>query len=343
MPIYSANRTGLGTGNISESVNPMDIGQILYENQLNDMAIFQAVIRNDYGEICRLREGTMLECEMQALTEGAVKGFFKNVQENLSKFWNKIKRAFNEVIDKLSLLFGPNGAKAVRAFEQEIKALGGLDNFTGEVEVKIANLNLIKALDPSRIKAVDKIRAEVSAHNDGNKGDFGKEFIEKELGALVNGGSMSVKDYTERLFEDAFRDVTINKSNVSKLTAIVSGGKDIIKGLKNSQKTIETDIYNVSKELKKAERDIEDNANEKINVRNISAIVSAYETIVGVQSRTAIAIAKQSVKNGRVGLQKVLAEIRKKKKEDKVYNNSAILVAESEVDDVFSNNLALYY
>lgn len=342
MPIYSANRTGIAAP-VAESATTTDIGQILYESQLNDMAIFSAVIRNDFGEICRLREGTMLECEIAALNEGAVKEFFKGLQEKLARFWAKIKEAFRNAIDNLSLLFGGNGKKAVEAFKQQYKELDGDKYFNTTIDVKFAYKGFIKALNPENLNNVDDIEKEINSARNGSKGEYGKDYIEKKLGALCGQSSMTIKEYQEDVIEKNLTEKSIGKAEVDNLCHIVENGKDIIKSLKDGQRNTEKAIYAMSKKLKEAEYKIEDNKDQKVNIRNINGIVSAYESIVAIQTRLSINIAKASIKNCRKGLMKIIAEIRKARKEDTAVAENAILLAEAEVDEVFFNNTAICY
>lgn len=342
MPIYSANRTGIAAP-VAESATTTDIGQILYESQLNDMAIFSAVIRNDFGEICRLREGTMLECEIAALNEGAVKEFFRDLQKKLALFWGKIKAAFNEAIDRLSLLFGGNGKKAVEAFKQQYKELDGDKYFTNSVEVKFAHKVDFAMLNPEKLTSVNDIEEEINSARNGTKGEYGKDYIEKKLGQFAGKSSLTIKEFQEEAINRYLVEKSIDKNNYLDLCDIVENGKDIIKALKDGHRNTEKSIYALSKKLKKAENEIENNKDAKVNVRNINGIVNAYESIVAIQTRLSINIARASIKNCRKGLMKIIVEIRKTRKEDASVAENAILIAESEVDDVFSNNTAICY
>ena len=74
MSIYSVNRTGsmaLAQVAANESYKSEDIGRVLYETQVNDMAFFEAVLACDFNELKSMREGTLLESEVASLNEAA--------------------------------------------------------------------------------------------------------------------------------------------------------------------------------------------------------------------------------------------------------------------------------
>ena len=105
MSIYAANnrmgRASDATVVANESYGANDIGRILYETQVNDQAIFEAVLASDFAEIQGLREGTLLESEVQALNEMTTKEFFAQMKDRLMKFWAKIKAVFKSAIAKM--------------------------------------------------------------------------------------------------------------------------------------------------------------------------------------------------------------------------------------------------
>ena len=140
MSIYSNNRTGVAataTLVANESYKSNDIGRILYESAVNDMAFFEAVIASDFNEIKGLREGTLLEAEVAALNEASAKEFFKGMAERVKKFWAKIKGAIKAAINKLAAYVLKDGKAFVAEFEAAEKKYG---KFTGKIEgVKLYN------------------------------------------------------------------------------------------------------------------------------------------------------------------------------------------------------------
>ena len=152
MSIYSTNRMGhaaSATVVANEAYTGSELGRVLYESQVNDMAIFEAVIASDLKECEGLREGTLLESEIAAFTEASVKEFFKAMGDRIKEFWGKIKGAFKAVIQKISAYVLKDGKAYVAEFEKAYAKLGG--NYAGEIKAKLYDMEQHKkgALAPA--------------------------------------------------------------------------------------------------------------------------------------------------------------------------------------------------
>ncbi len=351
MSIYAANRMGhvsTATAVANESYGANDIGQILYESQLNDQALFEAIVVSDLRELKGIREGTLLESEITALNEASIKGFFENVKARLKKFWEKVKGVFKNVIAKIAVFVAKDGKKFVKVFESNYKG------FKGE-PIKNCRLLLFgntgkEANDYFDFPEVESIKKEIEAKKNAEKIDK-TAIIAEELAKSIGrkGKSYSPKEYKievkKMLFDDQTRDV--DERNV---TAVINYAKDIlntgaksIKDLRDMEKDIEKGIKKAEKEIKDAEKAAlgdspskeakKDNSNV---IRNISALVSAYEQVTSIVMGTATAAVRANIRNAYSILNKIMHQ---SMGSSSVTTESACIVAEETFDDALNTNM----
>ena len=132
MPIYSNNRTGsMAVAQLAanESYTSEDFGRILYESQVNDMAFFEAVLTCDFNEIKGLREGTILKSEVAALNEATAKGIIDKLIQGVQSYWQKLKGAFKDAINKIGVWF----TKIGKPMSEKLKAYD-VKNWKGSIE-----------------------------------------------------------------------------------------------------------------------------------------------------------------------------------------------------------------
>ena len=111
--IISANRMSTMNGNIviaaNESYGVDDMGRILIENEMNDMAIFNAMLKSDMHELQARNEGTLLESEIRSLNESSIRDTFNAIIAKLKKFWAKIKGFFQKAYSMVTAYCVRNG------------------------------------------------------------------------------------------------------------------------------------------------------------------------------------------------------------------------------------------
>lgn len=144
MSIYSANRTGsMAIENVAmnENYKPVDLARTMYESQVNDHSIFEAILANDFRELTGLREGTLLESELTALNEASAKELLASMKTRIMNFWAKIKHAFAVAVQKISAYILRDGKAYAKDFREMYKANGG--KFTGSVEDAIDRKSVV--------------------------------------------------------------------------------------------------------------------------------------------------------------------------------------------------------
>lgn len=350
MSIYAANnrmgRASNATVVANESYGANDIGRILYETQVNDQAIFEAIVASDLAEIQGLREGTLLESEVQALNEASIKGFFDNLKDRLAKFWAKIKGVFKSAIAKIAYFITGDASKFVKVFDKEYKKENFVKAKAEIKDVKFYDIDRVNLTDLDATKFENKIRDQKG----GDKVDKAK-VIAAELGAYCSHTEVAPSEFKETLAKFMLNDKTegevITSSNVDefikKAQGYISGGKKAIKDLKDLEAKIDKGLRDVKTKLTAAEKkclgkDADSDAKEKTNdiIANISALVSCYETVTSNVCGALISANKSNVKTSYRVLNSILHACRK----GSAMHESAAIAVEDEVDEALDVNPA---
>lgn len=334
MSIYATNRMGhssVATITANESYKSNDIGRILYESQVNDMAIFEAVVASDLRECQAIREGTLLESEIVALNEKSVKEFFQTMLDKLKVFWGKIKGVFRNVMQKIAAYIVKDGKAYVAEFDPAYKKLGGKDS--DKVKVKYFAMNKVSLLAPSDIEA----EINSNLNTDTSRTDI----IQKALGKTIGLASVTPKEFREK-----FAEITISETekSVRDLKDVLDNkGSEEIKGLKNFEKYVDNKISELEKTLKDEARKA-DGKEAGAAISRISMLVSVFENVSATTIGATITAIKGNIRNARVGLHKALVELKKKAdpkeaKEEEVINASAIIEAAEEVEAALDDSI----
>jgi len=328
MSIYSNNRTGVATTATlvaNESYKSNDIGRILYESAVNDMAFFEAVIASDFNEIKGLREGTLLEAEVAALNEASAKEFFKGMAERVKKFWAKIKGAIKAAVNKLAAYVLKDGKAFVAEFEAAEKKYG---KFAGKIEgVKLYNGGIT-------IPTYDTIDGTIKAF----KGEEGTEkayVLGAALGeCLGEKGDLTPADFKKKAVEKCMVPTDVTAAQIDDLKKRISSAPDTIKGLKENEKYIDKCMGALEAGLKAEEKNAFDKENGDKSalastIKRISMLVSVYETVVATSTAAVIGCTKATVAQSRKALSQAMSEMKKESAEAK---HEAAAVAEDEVE-----------
>lgn len=134
MSIYSANRSGrMATATIAanESYTFNDCNRVIYECQVNDMALFESILANDFKEIHGLNEGTILEAEVSTLNREALKDLVEKIIKSQYDFLAKINGIFVSAIADVN-----THAKAASKFIDEFHTRVGnkITTWTGSID-----------------------------------------------------------------------------------------------------------------------------------------------------------------------------------------------------------------
>lgn len=103
MGVYTTNRCRVAGINVEDiPANESYMGsagaeRIIAETYINDMSIFEAVLKQDIHEI--MNKGTLLESEMEAITEASAKGMADAIKKTLSGWYSKIKGLIEKFVN----------------------------------------------------------------------------------------------------------------------------------------------------------------------------------------------------------------------------------------------------
>lgn len=234
MGVYSGNRTCLGSYDESEIVaNENYFGeagamQIIAESVINDFAMFEAVISNDFQEVA-LGESY---AEIELLHEASIGGMFDKIKELAKKAWEKIKGLFKTFITKITVHMTRDNKSLVKKYQKEIyrKDLSKL-KFKWEKPTGVSigeNLNSDKLLGLLTL-----------AKGTGNADDIEKkvndsDFIDTVLSDLSNLKNTTQSDFYKEVHEAMYED----EDEVEGMTSAILS--QIIETLTNSSKTLKS-------------------------------------------------------------------------------------------------------
>ena len=341
MSIYAANnrmgRASDATVVANESYGANDIGRILYETQVNDQAIFEAIVASDLAEIQGLREGTLLESEIEALNENSVKGFFQRMKERLMAFWAKIKGVFKSAIAKIAYFLTGDASKFIKIFDKEYKK----EKFV-EAKAKIENIKIFDLDKVEKLPKTGDFEDKIKAQKGGDKVDKAK-VIAAELGSYVKASEVAPADFKKKLAEFLLGDhkdgFTIDGSNVDKAIELAKNqlttGKNTVKTLKQLEADVDRGLKDLKDKLTKAEKEAlgkdaskEDKDKSGNVIANIAALVSCYETVTSNVCSGMIGACKANTKTAYSVLNKILHACKK----GAPVSESAAVAVEDEVD-----------
>lgn len=313
MAIISANRLSKLNGNYviaaNESYGVEDMGRILIENEMNDMAIFNAALKSDlYGIKCRT-EGTLLESELQSLSENAVQDLFKSIIAKLKKFWAKMKGLFQKAYAMVTAYCLRNGKAFIAANK---KALAGLSDSTSiKGEVYVASKVFEKDVNfGSAQSIVDKFK---TTSQDDNKSDITKTMLKSMTYMEGYDGEKSVSEYMkDTLFTKKTNPTLQECGGKSALMADLENGTKAVKKLKETERALDKEIKAMIKKCetearsaaKDAEGDEKDAQQKKADWYRTgsSAITNAMSTYI----RSMIKMVKFRLSQDRVILAKAI-------------------------------------
>lgn len=340
MPIYSANRMGsMPVVEAAKGYGPEDIGRILYESEVNSQKIFEAALAADFAEIKARREGTMLESELTAMNEASTNAFVAKIRATLEHWWRKLKGAIKSTIDKVAAYVLGDGKKFAKEFETQWASKKKdfdkkLEQSGEEIEYKaLKSEGLVDKKDyPLPEKFTALIKSSTSEAID--KTDKIKEML----------GGKTPSEYREAILsEDKWETKKIKNANEAEAFS-----KDALKTIQTAKKEIETlrknekicnDIVSgIGKDLKWIESDKGANANE-VYMKNISTLVSVYQTVCSLITTMNVKIVKMNLKIARTALTKILAICNRKLESQNASADIRFMVeaAEGEFDMAFDN------
>lgn len=330
MGIYSANRSGMmeaGSIAVNEDYTSSDFGRIMYESQVNDMAIFEAIIASDLQEAKAIQEGTLLESEAVKFNRQNATGLLGKLEEKLKYVWGKIKAALKDAMNKIAAYVLRDG----KAFAKEFRKKYDGKKLKNPIKTTVFNVEAYKKLNEDLAKiGIENVSKTVDkyAHN----ADMLKanEIIKELLGS-------DISEYSENFKNDIVTDGTISSANVEALLNIVEDGKKAIAHVKALNNAMDKDFKSAISYVRSLSK-AKSKDDENYKIKNATAACSAFEKLVSMFCKLNINGVKTLVKQSRVNLSTILSEA---VQESAVLAEAAALDAEAEVDDAMSPEVSV--
>lgn len=308
MPIYSKNRSGsmaLESAKIDKNYGMNDIGIALYEACVNDHTIFNAMVNYDMNEFKALKEGTILESEIVALNEKSIGEIVDSLVETIKKVWAKIKKIFQDAMNKISAYILGDGIAFVKEFEKTKKKYN-----SNNAKLDKATIHNDKFVFNS---PADGLIKQIEEYNYTNKEDIDKNaLVNKELGKVFGIEELSPEGFKTHIKEHGFievKNVTANDNNTGKAIYVLTNHKETIESIKKDEKKVEEKLDNTIKAL------LKNRSKKELEAMNMapsvmSTYVSAINTIMTTYTHGAIYYAKAKVSASRKMLGALMSKMR---------------------------------
>lgn len=283
MGLFGRNATSLG-GHYdvvaNENYRGVDGALVaLTEGYVNDQAIFEAVIGQDFAEAYAFSEG----CELEIVTESGLGGAFDKLKAFIKKIWEKIKGLLHSFIVKLNKVVITDNKKFVEKYKNDVlkKNLSKMkykwcepDNSKiSGLASRISSSNIDTVLSgASNVFTMDEKKLQVVNDNidDGTKED---EVLTLLAGVTTDSSSFT-KDVHEECFDSETEEEGLDSSRLTDIMSTLVGSKKEIENVKKAQDNIDKVFKSLLNSIDKAQKDImkkiPKEANKKADAYTIS-------------------------------------------------------------------------
>ena len=317
MGIYSANRvTRVSGGTMSPDmsyVGTIGLARCMYESALNDYAMDESMLMQDFKEVQAVREGTVLGAELDSIQEASVKGFFEKCKEMLTKLGQKIMGVFRTVYAKLSQWIVRNG-KAYAAMHRKTVLSKDISGLTIKKYRKPnSGFNVDKYIN--RVKDdINTIDLENPKKKGGTPEEYGKELLNMYL------SNKETAEYGKFLMDEAYaaeaelKGSSLSGGDLQKMLDNITTGSKPIKDLKKAErelmKKIKTAKSSIDKQEKKYNEDKSskpDKSNPAAGIPYLRASVSALQTALNTITSAAIKVCRFGIRQDRSVIASIVA------------------------------------
>lgn len=266
MGLFGRNATSLG-GHYdvvaNENYRGVDGALVaLTEGYVNDQAIFEAVIGQDFAEAYALSEG----CELELVTESALSGAFDKLRAFVKKIWEKVKGLIKSFMTKLNGVIIRDNKKFVEKYKKEVttKNLSKMKYKWCEPNQNAFNTlgNATKDYESQTINQLDKVLIKfVNAEKVNNEIDDGT-MEENFLGHFTNGNTDKEsfdKDIHEACFDTESEEEGLSGTRVTYLMNTLVGSSKAKEAIDNTQKDSDKFFNNLLKNIDKAQSNVQKN------------------------------------------------------------------------------------
>lgn len=323
MGVYSLDRHNLSNTVVAEADTSYDYvtgaQRMMLESEMNDMAIFEAVIKSDMEQTYKLNEGVLLEAELKALTEGNVKSFFSRIYELLKKFVEKIRGIFATFINKLKSIVEKDNVTLVKKYANELRKKD-----LSQFKYTKLDVGTDIALDPEEIlmlntSEVEKVgTSRVSPDSELNKDFDNEEYLVKLLKKATKYDFETSSDFhsavkTKYLEDCTEKDHLMTSGDLEEIIMLMTTSKKMIDMAQAQEKLILSTIEaekiaykNIEKDYsQKNDADVQKALNrmytmstiaQKAVTMSISLAIDIIKTVVGSGRATFMTAVKYSPK-----------------------------------------------
>ena len=361
MPIYSKNRSGsmaLDTVKVENSYGMHNSGRVLYEAVMNEKTLFDCMIANDMNEIKGIKEGTILESEVESLNEATIKELVNKIKDGILKFWAKLKQIFKDAMNKIAAyVMGDCKAFALefkKFAEKHPDSKATIDGTFPKVDYELVS---------KMTSAADFIGKRITKARFGQDIDITPstiiaEELKKTAGADFGMDPSGFKNHViENLASQKLNGVNKDHKIVADMIENCEKGlKYTIGRVKNAQANAESAVNSMLSLQDSMLKDNEKTYEE--NYQKLVTLVNANQQYISTVCTTAIAVEKHKFTAARKALGALMAAMRSEasdakkdaraekkaeKKARKALNdaaiNAALVEASIEIDTIFSDTM----
>lgn len=297
--IISGNRSTRLNGEVvfavREGYGTEDIGRILYENELNEMNIFNAALKNDFAEINAVQEGTMLESEIRALQEASAAKFVEAVKAKLIAFWEKMKAVFRKAYSNLAVYAVKYGKTFVNKNAEALLKLDDSMKLTGTFH------KIEKGYDqPGGLTHTFKT---LMSKEGTTANDFAQIYIKGYFGGNYD-SEKGVYGYLADKYMPALKDPTLGDlGGVKDMMNNLRSAQDSIKSLKKIEADLEKDVKTSVKQLSTSYKNDAKGADKEVkkekaaDVKRVNMVASGMTNAIAAITQAQIKLAVNVVKS----------------------------------------------
>lgn len=268
MGLYGRNTTSLG-GHYdvvaNENYRGVDGALIaLTEGYVNDQAIFEAVIGQDFAEAYAFSEG----CELELVTESALSGAFDKLKAFVKKIWEKIKGLFKSFMTKLNSVIIRDNKKFVEKYKKEVTTKNlskmkykwcepqskGFDELRNALDDDLTATSVSLKLQDIFNYTENQIK---KANEDIDDGDAEEDLLTSFLasGNSTDSSSFS-KDVHDECFDSEDTEEGLDTVRLNSIMKVLDGSAKELDNIKKAQSNVDKVFSNTLKEIDNAQKKV---------------------------------------------------------------------------------------
>lgn len=248
-------------------VGSVGASTIVIESIQNDMALFEALLMNDFTEVSMIKESAGEE-EIMSLLEASGAGFIDRIKEALKKIWEKIKGLIKSFITNLMSVVIRDNKTFVNKYKQEVlrkdlskmkykwsKSKKGADEVVPSPVLNMATKSLTATAFDSMMN-FDKVVRLRAAELDQTISEIKTEKAKDEAISAAAGFRVeyatAYDDVVGNFFEEVDEHEGLSSALLGNIIEILSESKKILKEFADAEKAANK-VYNERlRELDKA-------------------------------------------------------------------------------------------